>query len=145
MATLLPSANNPFGWPVGDPGCQGSQISTEGAPGSTMGPPGWPAGPSAWPTGQPGCTSPSAYPTGQLGCTTGPSVCPTHQPGAGFPSLRAWMRDCWAILFSHPDDFVSYDLEMDRWLVIARRAFADRRIQPLALASPTHNAEHTSS
>ena len=57
-------------------------------------------------------------------------------------SLRAWLRDGWAILFSHPDDFVSYDLEMDRWLVIARRAFAERRIQPIALASPTLDPEH---
>ena len=58
------------------------------------------------------------------------------------PSLRAWLRDGWAILFSHPDDFVTYDLEMDRWLVITRRAFAERRIQPIALASPTLDPEH---
>ena len=88
MATLLPGANNPFGWPMSPP--------TERPAGT-------------------GITS---------------------------PSLRAWLRDRWAILFSHPDDFVSYDLEIDRWLVITRRAFAERRIQPIALASPTLDSEH---
>lgn len=56
--------------------------------------------------------------------------------------MRAWLRDGWAILFSHPDDFVSYDLEMDRWVVITRRAFAERRIQPIALASPGLDTQH---
>jgi alkyl hydroperoxide reductase subunit AhpC len=52
------------------------------------------------------------------------------------PSLRTWLREAWAILFSHPDDFVRCDLEMDRWLVVARRAFAERDVRPIALASP---------
>jgi hypothetical protein len=67
---------------------------------------------------------------------------PLGPRGTTSPSLRAWLRDGWAILFSHPDDFVSYDLEMDRWLVITRRAFAERRIQPIALASPALDPEH---
>jgi len=77
-----------------------------------------------------------------FGWSPGPASWPVRPAGITAPSLRAWLRDGWAILFSHPDDFVSYDLEMDRWLVITRRAFAERRIQPIALASPAHDPEH---
>jgi hypothetical protein len=58
------------------------------------------------------------------------------------PSLRTWLSEGWAILFSHPDDFASYDLEMDRWLVITRRAFTERRIRPIALAAPALDPDH---
>ena len=73
MATLLPGANNPSGWPMG------LQDQPIGLP--------------AWPNGLLGC------PMSSLDMST---------------SLRDWLGDRWAILFSHPDDFVSYDLEMDR-------------------------------
>jgi len=95
VATLLPSANNPSGRPMG-------------APGSLIGLP-------CWPMSSVGVTS---------------------------TSLRDWLGDRWAILFSHPDDFASYDLEMDRWLVITRQAFAERRIQPIALDSPALDPQH---
>ena len=48
-------------------------------------------------------------------------------------SLRSWLRDGWAILFSHPLDFVCCELEMDRWLVLLQKAFAAQRVRPLAL------------
>jgi alkyl hydroperoxide reductase subunit AhpC len=57
------------------------------------------------------------------------------------PSLRAWLEGDWAIIFSHPDDFVRYDLEMDRWLVVTQRAFAARGIRPIALDSPALDPE----
>jgi alkyl hydroperoxide reductase subunit AhpC len=57
------------------------------------------------------------------------------QAAAEVVSLRAWLREGWAVLFSHPHDFVRCELEMDRWLTVIRDAFAGMRIRPLALAA----------
>jgi alkyl hydroperoxide reductase subunit AhpC len=48
-------------------------------------------------------------------------------------SLRSWLADSWALLFSHPGDFVRCELEMDRWLSVLQRTFASSRIKALQL------------
>ncbi len=52
----------------------------------------------------------------------------------GATSLRAWLSDRWAILFSHPEDFAQEQLEMDRWVSVLSRAFAAHGVAPVALA-----------
>src|SRR5215469_14328832 len=51
----------------------------------------------------------------------------------GQPHLRQWLAGSWALLFSHPGDFVRCELEMDRWVSVMQHTFASRRIKPLEL------------
>jgi hypothetical protein len=57
-----------------------------------------------------------------------------REEGIESVSLRAWLREGWAVLFSHPLDFVRCDFEMDRWLAVIQGAFSGSRVRPLALA-----------
>lgn len=52
----------------------------------------------------------------------------------GASSLRPWLADRWAILFSHPEDFSQEELEMDRWISIVGRTFRGHGVAPVALA-----------
>jgi alkyl hydroperoxide reductase subunit AhpC len=58
-----------------------------------------------------------------------------HTADLPTPSLGSWLGDNWALLFSHPGDFVSCELEMDRWLSVLQRTFATARIKALQLLS----------
>jgi alkyl hydroperoxide reductase subunit AhpC len=48
--------------------------------------------------------------------------------------LGSWLGRRWGMLFSHPDDFVQCDLELDRWITLARRTFDLNGVYPVALA-----------
>jgi alkyl hydroperoxide reductase subunit AhpC len=58
--------------------------------------------------------------------------------------LRPWLADNWALIFSHPGDFVRCELELDRWLSVTQQTFADCRIKPLELPSASSPAAHRS-
>ncbi len=51
-------------------------------------------------------------------------------------SLRSWLDEGWTLLFSHPDDFVRCELELERWLSIVQGALITGGVRPLALAKP---------
>jgi hypothetical protein len=68
------------------------------------------------------------------------SASETPQNGLDCVSLRAWLREGWAVLFSHPNDVIRCDFEMDRWLVVTQRACAERGVRPLALAPRDTNS-----
>lgn len=51
-------------------------------------------------------------------------------------SLRAWLRDRWAILLSHPEDFAQEQLEVDRWVSVLSRSFDACGVAPVALERP---------
>jgi len=59
------------------------------------------------------------------------------------PSLREWFRGYWAILFSHPQDFVPHDLEVDRWLVIIQQAFSGTRVRAFALPASAAESDQS--
>lgn len=64
--------------------------------------------------------------------------------GTSSVSLREWLGQYWAILFSHPDDFDQEQFERDRWIRVLERGFSEQGIKPLALARQGHDAQLTS-
>jgi len=58
------------------------------------------------------------------------------RPTAATISLREWLDGRWAILFSHPEDFLQEQLEMDRWLSVLGRSVRTHDVRLLALAGP---------
>ena len=59
---------------------------------------------------------------------------------SGRVSLRTWLAERWAILFSHPQDFVQEQLEMDRWMSVLSRSFSGHDVAAVALARAGRDA-----
>jgi alkyl hydroperoxide reductase subunit AhpC len=49
--------------------------------------------------------------------------------------LRKWLRDRWALLFSHPDDFANYGFESDRWVDQVKEAFEADSVAALGIST----------
>lgn len=59
-------------------------------------------------------------------------------------SLREWLGQHWAILFSHPGDFDQEQLERDRWIRVVERGFSEHTVRPLGLARHGHDVHAAS-
>jgi hypothetical protein len=49
--------------------------------------------------------------------------------------LKKWLRDRWALVFSHPDDFANYGFEADRWIDQVKEAFDADAIAAVAIST----------
>jgi len=49
--------------------------------------------------------------------------------------LRRWLRDRWALVFSHPDDFANYGFEADRWIGQVKEALDGDSIAAVAISA----------
>lgn len=55
-------------------------------------------------------------------------------PRGATVSMRSWLDGRWALLLSHPDDFIRSESDIDRWIEDARHAFQAAGVRPLAVA-----------
>ena len=67
----------------------------------------------------------------------------SSQRVCGRVSLRTWLGERWAILFSHPQDFVQEQLEMDRWLSVLSRSCRGLDVATVVLARSGRNASES--
>lgn len=64
--------------------------------------------------------------------------------GTSSVSLREWLGQHWAILFSHPADFDQEQLERARWIRVLERGFSEHAVKLLALARHGHDSHGAS-